>query len=434
MRKRKPRKKAAEKAAKEAAEEAQRQLASFPAAAAAAADAEIPEPMESKFEKEGVQAQHERPSTLEGPESRSKIPSSAAAAVDGDSAERVKDTAVPPVEESLLAQLLSLEIPKKQATQAVRDSGASTVDAAMEWIVAHQERGLAAGSDSESAANGDASDTHTPAPASGDVPKAKSIRCTDTGKVFRNMVDAQIYAERTGHMNFEECEEEVREKTAEEKVADRAALLKRIKENKAKKAAQEKEHARLAELERRRQGMLAIKQAEEMKAAQRKREVERIKREKAEKAAAKKRQLELWQLDHKERASGTSAGGASRKAPRKLTVYEAKAKAKKGVESLKTYMDGVGLRCVKTLAIYVANAQKDDPKFHRINIGNKAFKNRVKECIGHGGILIAAGFEKVVPGDEASPEGYWQLKERNDERLEAILEILERAKRSPGFH
>lgn len=45
-----------------------------------------------------------------------------------------------------------------------------------------------------------------------------------------------------------------------------------------------------------------------------------------------------------------------------MTVYEAKAKAKKGVESLKTYMDGVGLRCVKTLAIYVANAQKDDPK------------------------------------------------------------------------
>ena len=53
-----------------------------------------------------------------------------------------------------------------------------------------------------------------------------------TFQVFRNMVDAQIYAERTGHMNFEECEEEVREKTAEEKVADRAALLKRIKENK----------------------------------------------------------------------------------------------------------------------------------------------------------------------------------------------------------
>lgn len=51
-------------------------------------------------------------------------------------------------------------------------------------------------------------------------------------QVFRNMVDAQIYAERTGHTNFEECEEEVREKTAEEKAADRAALLKRIKENK----------------------------------------------------------------------------------------------------------------------------------------------------------------------------------------------------------
>jgi len=52
---------------------------------------------------------------------------------------------------------------------------------------------------------------------------------------------------------------------------------------------------------------------------------------------------------------------------------------------------------------------------------------------GHGGILIAAGFEKVTPGDEASPEGYWQLKEQDEKKIAAIVAILERAKRSPGF-
>ena len=36
---------------------------------------------------------------------------------------------------------------------------------------------------------------------------------------------------------------------------------------------EEKEHERLAEIERRKQGLLAKKQAEEMRAAQRKREV-----------------------------------------------------------------------------------------------------------------------------------------------------------------
>ena len=44
-------------------------------------------------------------------------------------------------------------------------------------------------------------------------------------------------------------------------------------------------------------------------------------------------------------------------------MYEAEAKAKKSIASLKTYDGGVGLTCVKTLAIYVANASKDDPKY-----------------------------------------------------------------------
>lgn len=57
-----------------------------------------------------------------------------------------------------------------------------------------------------------------PAPAASSSPAvAKSIRCVDTGKVFRTMAEAQAYAERTGNANFEECAEEKKPLTAEEK-------------------------------------------------------------------------------------------------------------------------------------------------------------------------------------------------------------------------
>lgn len=39
---------------------------------------------------------------------------------------------------------------------------------------------------------------------------AKSIKCVETGRIFKNMVDAQVYAERTGRSDFEESTEEVK--------------------------------------------------------------------------------------------------------------------------------------------------------------------------------------------------------------------------------
>ncbi len=78
--------------------------------------------------------------------------------------------------------------------------------------------------------------------------------------------------------------------------------------------------------------------------------------------------MELWQLDHRERVSGTPAAAAAALGPnnnnKRLTLFEAEAKVKKSIESLKTYESGTGLRCLSTLAVYVANAQnKDDPKY-----------------------------------------------------------------------
>jgi hypothetical protein len=39
---------------------------------------------------------------------------------------------------------------------------------------------------------------------------AKSIKCVETGRIFEDMVDAQVCAERTGRSDFEESTEEVK--------------------------------------------------------------------------------------------------------------------------------------------------------------------------------------------------------------------------------
>lgn len=41
---------------------------------------------------------------------------------------------------------------------------------------------------------------------------SQSIKCTDCGKVLRNADFASFHAEKSGHTNFEESTEEVRER------------------------------------------------------------------------------------------------------------------------------------------------------------------------------------------------------------------------------
>ncbi len=70
---------------------------------------------------------------------------------------------------------------------------------------------------------------------------------------------------------------------------------------------------------------------------------------------------------------------------------------------------------------------------HNPNPNNNNLENT--PAIGHAAILMAAGFEKFVEGDEASREGFWRLSpgDRDEKKLAAVSALLERAKRGPGF-
>lgn len=91
-----------------------------------------------------------------------------------------------------------------------------------------------------SAGDGDGAGTAPPADAvpavaSTSTAVAKSIRCVDTGKVFRTMMEAQAYAERTGNANFEECAEEKKALTPEEKAIMMEKMSAKLKEKKVRR-------------------------------------------------------------------------------------------------------------------------------------------------------------------------------------------------------
>merc|ERR1719399_1795029 len=99
-------------------------------------------------------------------------------------------------------------------------AGSKNVESALDWLLSHEN-------------DGDIDEPIKKVPkgqtlaSSGPAPVAKSIKCVETGRLFRNAMEAQAYAERTGRTQFEETTEVKKPLTEEEKkqkVAELKAL------------------------------------------------------------------------------------------------------------------------------------------------------------------------------------------------------------------
>ncbi|KAF7289462.1 hypothetical protein HMN09_01340200 [Mycena chlorophos] len=135
----------------------------------------------------------------------------------------------------------------------------------------------------------------------GDV-EAKSIKCSECGKVFRNTALAQFHAEKSGHQSFEESTEEIKPLTEEEKKERLAELRAKMAEKRANKAIEDAKEAKSSEMLRRKAGkdMGALK--EEMEKRQALQDAEKKKREKIEDAKAKAAVKAQIEADKKARA------------------------------------------------------------------------------------------------------------------------------------
>lgn len=82
-------------------------------------------------------------------------------------------------------------------------------------------------------------------PAEAEGAEAKSIKCSECGKVFRSSATASFHAEKSGHQEFEESTEEIKPLTEEEKKAKLDDLRAKLAEKRAA-ASKEDEKAQKA--------------------------------------------------------------------------------------------------------------------------------------------------------------------------------------------
>ena len=297
------------------------------------------------------------------------------------------------------------------------------------------------------------------------VPVVRSYRCVETGRLFRSQQDVQLYIERTGgrYTQFEESSEEVKPMTKEELEAKKRALKLKIASNKRLKAEADKKRLLEIEKKRRKQGKFQGNMRDEGRRLAMKRKAELVRKEKILARKERERIKQQLELDKRERAAARARLGPPTTSKSTVTSRNAKAAAATApsphkrsstgtlkpkvpplrrvdaaIRSLLTYnSNGEGLKAIKILRAYVANALRKDEagettKFRRINLGNNAFKKKIAPFQGGKSCLYAAGFTKIAPSHEF-PEGCLELESLNEELLQTIKSRLESALISAGI-
>ena len=225
-------------------------------------------------------------------------PGGEAAAAAPAAAAAEPEMVLPMVDESLLADVLAMGFGEVIARKALM-AGASNAERAIDWILSH-ENDAGIGDPIPLVPKGQSLGSTAGAP-----PAAKSIRCVATGRLFRNAQEATVYAERTGRTDFEECTEEKKPLTAEEKKAKLAELKALAAARRAEREEVEKVEDKGREKKRREDGQKSIQTKEEMAKAARLREIDRVKREKlAEKKERERLRAEIAKDKAERRARG----------------------------------------------------------------------------------------------------------------------------------
>ncbi|KAL5513456.1 hypothetical protein ACEPAH_3855 [Sanghuangporus vaninii] len=131
--------------------------------------------------------------------------------------------------------------------------------------------------------------------------EAKSIKCSQCGKVFKNTALANFHAEKSGHDQFEESTEEIKPLTEEEKKQKLAELRAKLAEKRAQKSVEEVEEARSNAAIRRKADREAAEAREQLKVKEALKAAEEMKREKAQEKKAREEIRRKIEQDKQER-------------------------------------------------------------------------------------------------------------------------------------
>jgi len=132
--------------------------------------------------------------------------------------------------------------------------------------------------------------------------EAKSIKCSECGKIFKNTALANFHAEKSGHDQFEESTEEIKPLTEEEKKERLAELRAKMEEKRARKAIDDAAEQKANESLRRKAGKDMAKVKEDLQTKEAIKEAQQKKRDKIEEAKARAAVKAQIEADKKARA------------------------------------------------------------------------------------------------------------------------------------
>ncbi|KAJ7813166.1 hypothetical protein B0H14DRAFT_2854907 [Mycena olivaceomarginata] len=150
--------------------------------------------------------------------------------------------------------------------------------------------------------------------------EAKSIKCSECGKVFRNTALAQFHAEKSGHQEFEESTEELKPLTEEEKKQKLAELREKMAAKRATTAVEEAKEAKANRdaSAKDRKGRTWARSKKIMEKRQALKDAEQKKKDKIEDAKAKaaiKAQIEADKKARAENAPAAAPAASTSNAP-----------------------------------------------------------------------------------------------------------------------
>ncbi|XP_065660791.1 UBX domain-containing protein 1-B-like isoform X1 [Hydra vulgaris] len=187
--------------------------------------------------------------------------------------------------------LVSMGFDKERVEQALNATKNQGIPSALEWLFNHpvsEESAQKLGSIPTDAKSLNQSSSETSEQAC-----AHSLKCEDCGKMLRSEMDVQAHAARTGHQNFSESSDHVKDLTEEELIEQKLRLQKKVEERRKLREIEEKEKSRAQELSRRKTGKELSQAKEEL--AQR--EIKRIAEEKRKEKIEEKRLREKLKED-----------------------------------------------------------------------------------------------------------------------------------------
>lgn len=206
----------------------------------------------------------------------------------------------------IIKTLVEMGFPENRAKHAISKSKGTNVQEVMEWLLAHEDEldnaevEEAEKVEKDNAEN--ATKTEEDAPKSDDAEaesgvEAKSLKCDECGRLFKNQLEVEFHAAKSGHSSFSESTEEKKPLTEEEKQAQLQKVENLMKLKRQEREEREKREA----LERER---LRIQSGKDMLEAKRKVEelemqklVEQRRREKQEDKLARQRVLDQIEQD-----------------------------------------------------------------------------------------------------------------------------------------